>query len=118
MIKDITAGSGYVEIHRSGAHTYIGDMGPDSGCVRYNTSTQEIEVFDGLTWIVVSQYINIDLTGRVKAILAWAEKQMKHEQELLKLAEEYPAVNAALVAFNKARDQLTITIELSRPNNE
>lgn len=113
MIKSITPGSQFITVHHSGPTNYVNNSGPAAGMMRYNVNTQDLEVFDGRSWVVMTSYATVDLPQRVKDILEWAEQQMLADRKLQALAEEHPAVKAAVAKFNEAQEQLKIIVELS-----
>ena len=66
------------------------------GNVRFNTSNQDMEVYDGNNWLTLYRGTAfIDLSYRTKEILQWAEKKMKEEEQLDALCEKYPGLAKA-----------------------
>ena len=83
------------------------------GQVRYNGSNQNLEVYDGTTWLMLqTAYPTIELAPHVQAIVTWAQCKMAEESRLQALAEKHPAVADALNALHKAEEQIKIVTAL------
>ena len=66
------------------------------GNVRFNTSNQSMEVYDGNNWITLySGTTFLDLSYRTKEILQWAEKKMEEDQRLEEQCKQYPGLAKA-----------------------
>lgn len=119
MIKSINTGNGlqvsngytswlqfYNSIQSTG-NSLIGQM-------RYNGSSQSIEVYDGNSWqIMPSSHPTLELAPHVQAVVAWAQAKMVEEERLKKLAARHPAVADALEALRKAEEQVKIVTALA-----
>lgn len=83
------------------------------GSVRYNGSSQNLEVYDGNSWMIMSaSYPTVELSPHVQAVVAWAQTKMAEESRLKALAAEHPAVADALEALKKAEEQVQIVAAL------
>ena len=83
------------------------------GSVRYNGSNQNLEVYDGNSWIVMSaSYPTVELAPHVQAVVAWAQTKMAEEERLRQLAAKHPAVADALAAVKHAEEQVRIVAAL------
>lgn len=83
--------------------------------VRYNGTNQQMEVYDGHSWLQLSSdhaYVGLDQSAT--AVIAWAMQKMAEEAELQKMAHDCPAVRLAYEAFKRAGEQLKTTIILSK----
>lgn len=89
MIRITALGSSLVSVD-AGSQTYVNNNGPAAGMVRYNTNSQQFEVFDGNNWQVFYQDINLRFSGYMEDLLQWAEKKRREEQELDQLCANYP----------------------------
>jgi hypothetical protein len=106
MISGGTPGSTYV-------NNYSGSQGV--GNMRYNTTNQSVEVYDGNIWIQLSMsYASVGLTGEAESLLDWAREKRNKEIELTALANKHPAVAKALENLNKAQEQLDLIAILSK----
>ena len=83
------------------------------GQMRYNGSSQNIEVYDGNSWLVVAaSYPTVELAPHVQAVVDWAQIKMAEEQRLESMAAKHPAVADALEAVKKAQEQVRIVTAL------
>jgi hypothetical protein len=99
--------------------SYINMSNPSAGMMRYNGSNQNIEVYDGNIWQMMSGgTATIETSFAANEIFAWAQKRMAEEKEWEKLAETNNAVKLALENMNQARQQLDITAKLVKDHNE
>ena len=117
MIKNITSSGRYMQVSGGNASTYInGNSGAQGvGNMRYNTTNQNLEVFDGNNWIIMNMdYVNAGLTPEAESLLDWAKQKRNEELAWKSLAEDNQAVKIALENLNKARQQLDITAKLAR----
>ena len=111
MGKHIIVGGG------NSASNYInngsGMMGV--GDLRFNTSTQQIEFYNGQTWqIFTMAQATVGLTGTAETAIDWAMKKMEEEREARAMAEQYPAVADALNAVWESEQQLKTIVALCR----
>lgn len=111
MIKTITGGR-HLSIHSSGP-TFVADNGDKSGEVRYNTSSQTLEVFDGIYWVQQNTSCYIDFTRHAHNIIDWAEERMLKESQLEYLATMNPAIKIAVDNCKTAAEQLDLIIMLT-----
>jgi hypothetical protein len=113
MIKTINSSGNWFNV--SASSNYVpasyNNNGID-GQVRFNTQTQQMEVYSGSNWTTVSCHADINPSGKMMAILEWAEHQMNEEAEIAKLIETNPTVADAYQAYKHTRDQLKIVTNL------
>jgi hypothetical protein len=116
MIKNITPGTGITINH---AHvswpTFYNSSSGNSlvGQMRYNGSNQNIEVYDGASWLIMnSAYPTIELDGVTQEAIQWTRRQMEEEKRMLELAKKHPTVADALEALAKAQEQVRIVAAL------
>ena len=121
MIKSITPSGRYITVSGSNANTYVNGYSGAQGVgnMRYNTSTQNMEVFDGNTWITLKMdYASVGLNGEAESLLDWARKKRDEELEWQNLAATSEAVKIALDNLEQAKQQLAITAHLAKDINE
>ena len=111
MGKHIIVGGG------NSASNYInnsaGMMGV--GDLRFNTSTQQIEFYNGQTWqIFTMAQATVGLTSTAETAIDWAMKKMEEEKEARAMAEQHPAVADAMGAVREAEEQLKTVVALCR----
>ena len=117
MLKDITASGRYVQVSGGGGSTYVNGYSGLQGVgnMRYNTSNQNMEVFDGNNWVQLSMgYSSVGLTGEAESLLDWAREKRNEELLWKSMAEKSQAVKIALDHLEEARRQLDITAKLAR----
>ena len=118
MIKNISTGTGlqvsnnysswpaFYNTPISTGNTLIGQM-------RYNGSSQNIEVYDGTAWMpMTGAYPTIELSVDVQSVVNWARTKMARESELRMLAANNQSVADALAAVEKAQEQLEVVATL------
>jgi hypothetical protein len=113
MINNLTSSSPHL-LTSSYSAPHIGNIGQSAGNVRFNTSTQQMEVYDGVAWINISVNANLSLSYGAEESIRWAQEKMAEEARLEKLAEENAAVKIALENVKKAQEQLKITAHLAK----
>ena len=117
MIKNIGSGKG-IQINSSYSSwpSFYGNSGHlGAGNMRYNGSNQNIEVFDGTSWLTISSgHPTIELNGYSQVAIEWAHKKMAEEADLAKLAELHPTVADALLARDRAEDAVRIAAALCK----
>jgi hypothetical protein len=117
MIKNITPTGRYITVSGGNANTYVNGYSGAQGVgnMRYNTSTQNMEVFDGTSWITLNMdYASVGLNGEAESLLDWARKKRDEELTWESLAKENQAVKIALENYRQAEQQLKITKNLAR----
>ena len=107
MIKTVNGSGRYIMVNGGmPATTYInsnyGMM--NVGDMRYNTNSQNMEVYDGNMWVQLNMnHASIGLTTDAERTIDWAMQKMHEEAELDKLAETNSTI-ADLVEQKKALD--------------
>lgn len=114
MTTKITAGSGYITVQQYG-YPYVANNGQSAGQVRYNTSTQSLEAYDGMNWIDISSTVSVGVDGHALSIFNWAMQKMMEEARLEQLAKDNPMISSAVDALNEASDRLKVAIALTQP---
>jgi hypothetical protein len=118
MIKTLMPGSGiHIDNNHSSWPTFYNNSTSSNntlvGQVRYNGSSQNMEVYDGSAWLTIgSSYPTVELRGEVQAILAWARKKIADEARVQVLADKHPSVADALKAVEQAEEQVKIVAAL------
>lgn len=110
MIKYIQSTSNHLVVNsQPTAHV---STNPNSGSLRYNTVTQNMEAFDGYSWITLASHTTIDLTPSAQSAIDWAIKKMTREREYATLATQYSSVQDALNDLTRAQERLDIITTL------
>lgn len=117
MISNIIPTGRYVQVSGGTASTYINNYSGSQGVgnMRYNTSSQRMEVFDGNNWMQLNMAsASVGLNHEAESLLDWAREKRNEELVWQSLAAENEAVKIALENLEKAKRQLTITAQLAR----
>lgn len=121
MIKGITQSGRYTTVSNGNASTYVNSYSGQQGVgnMRFNTSTQNMEVFDGNNWVMLNMsYASVGLTPDAESLLDWAKEKRNEELAWESLAKDNQAVKIALENLNKARQQLDVTAKLAREHEQ
>lgn len=115
MIKGINTSGRYITVNGGTSSTYVNAYSGAQGVgnMRYNTSTQNMEVYDGSNWIMLNMsYPTVELTPEAESLLEWARKKRDEEFKLLSMAEKNPALKDAIEALQRAEEQVKIIAAL------
>ena len=115
MIKAIHTSGRYMQVIGGSASTYV-NANPGAqgvGNLRFNTSGQRLEVYDGGMWQELNMpHASIGLNPDAEAAIEWAHRQMIEEKRLEILAKKHPAVADAMEAVRQAEEQVRIVAAL------
>jgi hypothetical protein len=113
MIKSIHSSSPFLTV--SGGNpgsTYIGNYStnaPGVGNMRYNPNNQNIEVYDGSTWIILSaHHTNINLSDDAVSLLEWARKKRDEDLERERLAQTNPVIKDLVNQIKDKEEQIKV----------
>lgn len=115
MIKNISGGGKYLSVSGGAGSTYVNNYSGAQGVgnMRYNTSTQNIEVYDGTNWVQMqSGYATISMTPEAESLLDWARQKRQEEMELESLARDNPAVKDLLNQRNDIDSKISMVTTL------
>lgn len=122
MIKGITAGR-YINIQNGQpASNYVNNYsgGQGVGNVRFNTTTQNMEVFDGNNWMQLAMnYAQVELNGEAQMLLDWARQERNRQAQRQSLIQNNPALQKAWEAIQRAEanfDLLEKFVEHDNPS--
>lgn len=111
MIKNILD-SKHIRTSSIGDNLYISPGAQSAGMVRYNTSSNFLEVYDGVAWRQLGHTVTMALGTEAEAAIDWAVKKMQEEKLFLELAEKFPAVAEARNKMLQAQSELKVIAEL------
>jgi hypothetical protein len=109
MIKSIMSSGRYMQITNTSSSTYVNGMSGLQGIgnMRYNTSSQNMEVFDGNNWVMLNMSIpSIGLSTDAESLLDWAREKRNEELELQSLAQEHPSIKDLVNDIENKKDQI------------
>jgi hypothetical protein len=122
MIKSITPMGRYITVTNSTSSTYVNGYSGLQGVgnMRYNTSSQNMEVFDGNNWVMLNMAMpSIGLTGEAESLLDWARQKRIEELELQALVQEHPSIKDLVNDIENKKDQIKMIRTLIKsPGNE
>jgi len=115
MIKAIHTSGRYIQVIGGSASTYV-NANPGAqgvGNLRFNTSAQRLEVYDGSSWQELNMpHASVGLNAEAEQAIDWVRRQMKQEHRFGALARQHPAVADAMEAVEKAQEQVRIVAAL------
>ena len=117
MIKNITPIGRYITVSGGNSSTYVNGYSGAQGVgnMRFNTSTQNMEVFDGSSWITLNMdYASVGLNSDAESLLDWAREKRNEEMKWYSLASSNESVRIALEQLEQAKTRLELTAILSR----
>ena len=113
MIKGIIPGVGLTTSGNSSMQPYISPGSQSAGMLRYNASSSNVEVYDGVTWLTLSSGpTQVSLDGPTQEAVQWVRRRMEDEKRLAELAKKHPVVADALAAVAQAQEQLDVVTTL------
>ncbi len=121
MIKNIHASGRYIQVTGGDASTYVNNYSGSQGVgnMRYNTSNQQMEVYDGNNWTILNMsHASVGLNSEAESLLDWARKKRDQENEWYKIASANEAVRIALEQLEQAKTRLELTTILSREHEQ
>lgn len=121
MIKGITPQGRYVTVSGGGASTYINNYSGLQGVgnMRYNTTSQMMEVFDGNNWIQLGMdYVSVGLNGEAESLLDWARKERERQLKREQLIKDNPALQKAYEAIQRAEANFDILEKFVENDNQ
>ena len=111
MIKNISSSGKYINVIGESVANYINNYPAAQGVgnIRFNTTNQTMEVYDGNGWITLQMgHVNVGLTPEAESILDWAKKKRDEEFELEALAQTNPTIKDLLETIKQKQEQISI----------
>lgn len=93
MIKSLTSSSPY--LHIQNGYNNVPPISPgaqSAGMLRYNTSSNSIEVYNGVAWFSIDTNIQLNLSEAAYSALTWTENKMREEAGLKELMSRHPGL--------------------------
>lgn len=118
MIKTLTTQDPYLVIEGGyNSSPYISPGAGGAGHLRWNSSMQEMEVNDGVTWRSLgSNPTTIYLAEDAKNAIGWALKKMQEERELEDRMQRHPGLRDTWEKF-KIMEALCQEDDARQPNS-
>lgn len=110
MIKGIVSNSQFITVSNGSPMTpYISPGAEGAGQMRYNTRSNNMEVWDGVTWKELSMaYTSVDLNYEAQELLKWARETRNKELAREARIRSNPALRKAYEAIQRAEENFDI----------
>ena len=111
MIKNISSSGKYTNVIGGPATNYINNhIGAQGvGNLRFNTTNQGMEVYDGMSWITLQMgHVNVGLNAEAESLLDWARTKRNEELELEALAETNATIKDLMNTIKQKEEQIQI----------
>jgi hypothetical protein len=120
FINNITSNSPYLTVQTyQGNKPYISPGSQSAGMLRLNTNTQQVEVYDGMSWMTLGGgYSTIELSPVVQTAINWVMEQMAKESKMKEMAQKHASVQAALDNVEQAKRELDLIYELAKDHTK
>jgi hypothetical protein len=87
------------------------------GDVRYNTSIQRLEVYDGNMWVELNtSHASVGLTPDAELAIDWAKRKLNEELALEQKAKDNPTIADLLNQRRKIDEQIQVIELLTKDN--
>jgi len=116
MIKEIHPLGRYTQVIGGSASTYVNNYsgGQGIGNLRFNTSNQNLEVYDGTSWITMNMpSASVGLTNEAEALLDWARERRNEDLELRSRMKKHPGLQEA---YERLEIMKALTLEQDKQN--
>jgi len=115
MIKNVYGSGRYLTAYNNNASNYMNNFSGAQGLgnMRFNTTTQSTEVYDGQMWQPLRMSdVSVSLTQDAVEAIDWVNQKRLEEMKIKALAEKYPAVADQLAAVREAEEKLRVVAAL------
>jgi hypothetical protein len=109
MIKHVYTNGPYLTKTDNQATNYMNNYSGVQGLgnMRFNTTTQSVEVYDGMMWQPMPMgTVNLSLTQEAVDAIGWVNQKRVEEMKMKELADKHPAVADQLAAVQEAEEKL------------
>ena len=121
MIGHISQTGKYIAVTGGPGSNYVTNSGyMGVGQLQYNTNTQKLEVYNGISWqqVNLGQYY-VGLNPDAEGVIDWARDKMREERELEKLSAEHPAIKDLVEQIKEKQHQMKMVQTLIKsPGND
>ena len=124
MIKGINPQGRYIQVQGGAPTNYINNYSGAQGVgnVRFNTTNQNMEVFDGTNWQTLQMgYASVGLNYDAESLLDWARIERDRQFKREHLIKNNPALQKAWEAIKRAEENFDLLekfVENDTDNNE
>jgi hypothetical protein len=99
MIKNLASSSAYITVSGSYPPAIYNNGQLNVGQIRYNPNSQNMEVYDGNTWQLLSQGTTVGLSYEADSAIRWAIEKEKEERSLKERMAKHPGLKDAYERF-------------------
>ena len=121
MIKGINPSGRYITVVNGSSSNYINNSSGAQGVgnVRFNTTNQTMEVYDGLGWQMLNMnYASVGLNSDAESLLDWAQQARLRQFEREELIKNNPALRKAYEAIARAEANFDILAKFVEHDQE
>lgn len=121
MIRQIYSSGRYMSVIGGTGANYVSASpnSPRTGSMWFNTSLQQIEVYDGSSWIALtSNTPTISLTSEAESLLDWAKRKKTEEEQEQSLAQSNPTIADLLEQKKSIEEKINIVKTLIKPEDK
>ena len=111
MIKGITSNSAWLTVQNGSTSNYINNYTGAQGVgnMRFNTTNQNMEVFDGNNWQQLNMaYASVDLNSEAQQLLEWARNERNRKWAIEAKMKNNPALRKAYEAIQRAEENFDL----------
>lgn len=98
MIKYISGQGPHLQVF-SNSPSINNNYAVGVGQTRFNASLQQLEVYDGYSWINLTGTASVTLTDSANSAISWAIEKMEEEKKLKLLMEKHPGLKESYERF-------------------
>lgn len=115
MIKNVYGSGRYLTAYNNNASNYVNNFSGAQGLgnMRFNTTTQTIEIYDGQMWQSFRMSdVSVSLTQDAVEAIDWVNQKRQEEMKIKALAEQHAVVADQLAAVREAEEKLRMVAAL------
>ena len=116
MINNIHPRGRYMQVIGGSASTYVNNYGGAQGVgnLRFNTSSQCLEVYDGTTWTRLNMSdATVGLNDEAEQLLDWAREKRNDEIVMQSLIAKHPGLKEA---YERLEIMKALTLQEEKQN--
>ena len=116
MIKHIHPRGRYMMVIGGSSGTYVNSYSGSQGVgnLRFNTSNQNLEVYDGTNWIYMNTPdATVGLNDEAESLLDWARERRNEEQAFKERMKRHPGLQEA---YERLEIMKALTLEQDKQN--
>jgi len=121
MIKGISGGR-YLNVQNGQPTSNYVNHFPGAlnvGQIRFNTTSQNMEVFDGNNWMQLAMnYATVDLNSEAQMLLDWARQERDRQAQRQSLIRNNPALQRAWEAIQRAEANFDLIEKFVEHDND